>query len=629
VGKPPGKDEVLVMIAAGADAEVWDLSAFFPSLAAPEYRSFVAATSGEIDAFDFETAGLPALDDASPDRWVVALLRAEALEAKVHHLESYVNALIAADQTDEMARAEGNRANVLRGSLDKAELRLQNGLGAAAERAFASLCADPRLATAAWRLTRLRRRSATMLSAPEERLAADLAVDGFHRWGLLAQATASQLRFRMSWPSGETESLPVSYRYDLLWDARPEVRKTAFEGMNEAFRSLEMVFAAALNGIAGTRVTLARHRKTDVVVDACERNGVDRETIDAMLEVLHQERSRLHRYVGLKARMLGLESLGIYDRSAPLPVPELASVDLAAAKRRVLQVFVPCPPLVATTRRIFERRWLEAQRRPGKRTGAFCTSSPLLKQSRVFMSHGGSFNSVTTLAHEVGHAFHNDVLAQSRYWAQDAPLTLAETASNVAENLLRNAVIADAAAPVTARIGILGAQLDAAVNYLIRIPRDHEFEVEFYAERERGDVTAARLKELMGSAHRRWFSGALFNDGDDEMAWAYARHPYFTDTSFYNFPYVFGFLLSCRIAAEFAEKKDDFADNYVDFLRASGSMPVEEAVRSTLGYDVTDSRFWLDSFSVLDRQIDELENLWESSELAQTDGTATARRNRS
>ncbi|MBV8600343.1 MAG: hypothetical protein JO359_02140, partial [Candidatus Eremiobacteraeota bacterium] len=324
------------MMQTKTESERWDLSAFFASLADDRYVAYTRTLESRIEALGSRAAELGPLDVRGLDLWVETLLEAEDLEACIHHVESFVQGMVTTDESDAVARAEESRASVRRGALNKAELRLNALLAEATDAAFAALCADSRMANAGWHLQSKRREARTLLTPAEEQLAADLLVDSFHRWGQTAQAVASQLQFHMRWPSGKTERLPMSYRYDLLWDAEPKVRRAAFEGINDVARANETVFAASLNGIAGTRLTLARRRGRDVVDDAIEKNGMEPVTVETMMQVLHGQRGRLYRYLGMKARMLGLDSMGIYDRSAPLQVPELAPVDLATAKQQVL-----------------------------------------------------------------------------------------------------------------------------------------------------------------------------------------------------------------------------------------------------------------------------------------------------
>jgi oligoendopeptidase F len=216
--------------------------------------------------------------------------------------------------------------------------------------------------------------------------------------------------------------------------------------------------------------------------------------------------------------------------------------------------------------------------------------------------------SVATLAHELGHSFHAYCNFDQRFWRQSAPSTLCETASILCEHFLRDTLANDESRPPMARLSALCSQVDAAVNYLIRIPRDFDFELEFLRSRAAGDVTAEQLCERMQFHHRRWFGDGLTDDGD-RYGWTYSH--FLTDSTLrlYNFPYSFGYMLSRYIADRFFEEGPTFLPTYVSFLRAAGTTTTEAAVLETLGVDVRSAAFWRSGLERIAKQVDAVEAL--------------------
>ena len=235
--------------------------------------------------------------------------------------------------------------------------------------------------------------------------------------------------------------------------------------------------------------------------------------------------------------------------------------------------------------------WVESEVRPGKRPGAFCTGSSHTKEQRVFMTFNGALGDVTTLAHEVGHAFHGHIIKDMRPLTQEYPMTLAETASIFTEQILAKGIYADDSISDTQKLLMLDSNLCGAAILLLDITTRFEFEKAFMEERKEGELTVSRLKELMVDTQKRIFSDVLLEDGVDPLFWASKLHFYITHVTFYNFPYTFGFLLAKALSALFDEQGADFLPNYEEFLRLTGSDTVENVTKRSIGADIGDPGF--------------------------------------
>jgi oligoendopeptidase F len=255
---------------------------------------------------------------------------------------------------------------------------------------------------------------------------------------------------------------------------------------------------------------------------------------------------------------------------------------------------------------------VEVENRAGKRQGGFCTSFPTARESRIFMTFTNSSDSMSTLAHELGHAYHSHVLREQPVFLQDYPMNLAETASTFAEAVLNEQRLEAAQADGTSsgsrsrdeQLVLLDGMLGDAVIYLMNIHARFLFEDRLCAERAKGELPPARLSDLMASAQRDAFCDGLPDDGWYPNFWMSKLHFYMSSLPFYNFPYTFGYLLSLGIYAMAPKLGKQFAVRYGQFLLATGSSETEAAVKSTLGCDLTRPDFWNRSLDIVERRVE-------------------------
>jgi oligoendopeptidase F len=208
------------------------------------------------------------------------------------------------------------------------------------------------------------------------------------------------------------------------------------------------------------------------------------------------------------------------------------------------------------------------------------------------MTWHNTMHDMVTLAHEVGHAWHSCVLRPARAWAAAYPMTLAETASNFGEMILLSGLTGDPALTPAMKAYLLDQEMLRASGYLLNIPMRYEFEKSFYSERGNGEVPVSHLRDLMTEAQRKLYGDTLLDDGTDPMFWASKMHFFISGVSFYNFPYVFGYLLSQALFARFKEEGASFLPRYEAFLASTGSATCEEVARQSLGADLTSPDFW-------------------------------------
>jgi len=591
----------------------WDLSSYFASLGDPGYLAFRDALEAEAAAFEETLRALPPLGDESRAAWRDALLHLEALAARSAHLGSYLGCLSAADARDEAARREVARLARLRAALAKRYARVRAALAAAPAAAFAGLLAEPALASSRHFLGRLRE-EATHRMAPElEELAADLEVTGLAAWARLYDQLSGTLAFELEVPGEAPRRAPVSLVRSLLGDARPEVRRAALAGANRAWASQADTLAACLNAIAGTRLELCRRRGVHFLEPALFDAGITRRTLDAMLEAVTARREIPRRYLRRKAALLGRPRLGFQDLEAPLPAAsaERVSYDAArervsydTARERILAAFRGYHSALGEfAAGAFARRWIDWSPRPGKRPGGFCTTSPWISESRIFLTFGGAAGDVATLAHELGHAWHGALMEGLGAWARRYPMTLAESASTFAEQIVHEATLGDPAAEPATRLAVLDRRLRDGASFLLDIPMRFAFERAFYEERAGGELAPERLCEAMVAAQREVYGDALAEDELNPWFWASKLHFYIAGLSFYNFPYTFGYLFSLGLFLRAKAEGPGFLPRVEELLRLAGSDSPERLARRCLGAELEEPAFWHASIDAVEADL--------------------------
>jgi oligoendopeptidase F len=596
-------------------AQTWELDSLLPHPETPAFDETLAKFRSDLASLADDSDRLPpvAANSSASNAWGEFLARYETIASTATDLAAFVSCHAAADAGNKrfqqleavLASFEPDKERIA----TNIDLAVRDVDGATLDR-FAA--ANPKLAENEFFLKDHQQRARLRLPKEMENLAADLAVDGIHAWGRLYDRISGALRVRVMERGEVVAKSPGQVQLD---SPERSVRENNFYASDKAWSEIADTCADALNHIAGTRLTIYGRLGLGGHIEAPLRyNRMTRPTLDAMWSAVASRRKILVKYMAKKAEMLGLRRLAWYDLQAPLP--QAAQVDgeklpYDEACSHVLQTFEGFShDFGSFAESAFERRWIEVENRPGKRQGGFCTSFPTAQESRIFMTYTDSSDSMSTLAHELGHAYHSHVLREKPLFLQEYPMNLAETASTFAEAVLTEERLEAASTdrpPAQSRneqLVILDGMLGDAVVYLMNIHARFVFEDRFYKERSAGEVPRARLAELMLAAQKETFCDALDSSGWYPNFWVSKLHFYISSLPFYNFPYTFGYLLSLGIYAMAAEMGPHFAERYCRFLLATGSCPTEEAVKSTLGYDLTQPAFWNRSLDIVERRVE-------------------------
>lgn len=583
----------------------WDVSTFFPSLGSPEFAAAHEGLGAAIDrlAALYEERGVRAT--AEPDATAVdeVLDATNELYDDLRLVNGYVHAFVTTDARDDRAQALASELRSLTAPLGPLRTRLDAWL--------ASFDLDELLATSTvasdhrHAVTRAAVAAQHQLSEAEEDLAAELNLSGGSAWNQLHGDVTSRLTAEL-----DGERLPVTAIRNLAFDADAGTRRKAFEAELGAWESVAVTLAAALNGVKGQASTLNRRRGwPDDLEPALFGNAVSRRALEAMQAAVVESLPDWRRYLAAKARLLGHEGgrLPWWDLFAPVGDPSASEVAWPEATAMVADAFGTFgPALRGLAERAFAEQWVDAGPREGKRGGAFCMSVQD-EQSRILMNFGGTLDGVSTLAHELGHAYHNTQLADRTALQRATPMALAETASIFCETILMQSLLATA--DDDRRLVLLELDLQGACQVVVDIHSRFLFEREVFTRRADRALSVAELRAAMTEAQLATYGDGLDPEHLHPDMWAVKPHYY--ATAFYNWPYCFGLLFGIGLYAQYQADPDRFRAGYDDLLSATGLGTAAE-LAARFGIDIEAEAFWAGSLEVLRTRIDDFVGLAEA-----------------
>ena len=446
---------------------------------------------------------------------------------------------------------------------------------------------------------------------PEEELAAELDLSGATAWSKLHNDLTSQIIVSFE-RDGRAEDLPMSKIRALAHDADRDVRRRAYEAELEAWERAAVPLAAAMNSIKGQVNTLSARRGWPSPLDeALWASHIDRATLDAMLGAVREAFPDLRRYLKAKARAIGVPTLAWYDLFAPLGAGASDGGgngrvwDFETAQSFIVEQFGSYSERLRDFgRRAFEERWIDAEPRAGKTDGAFCMHLRR-GESRILANYSVSYGAVSTLAHELGHGYHN--LAEGGLTAvqRRTPMTLAETASIFCETIVREAAL-EQGSPAE-QLEILEGSLQDNVQVTLDTLSRFLFESRVFERRRERELSIDELCELMLETQRETYGDGLDQDTLHPYMWAVKPH-YYSQHSFYNYPYTFGLLFGLGLYAQYGSDPERFRAGYDELLASTGSSGAAE-LGDRFGIDVRSSDFWHGSLASVVAGIDRFESL--------------------
>lgn len=584
--------------------QTWDLDSLAPNPQTPEFQELVDEFVDDLRQLADVSDRLPPLARDHAVTWRSFLEAYQRVFARATALEAFVECHAAAEANNTTYQSWEARLAALAPLRERVQTNVELAVQTADSDALESLLAgDAQLNEIRFFFDDLRERAALRLPHEQELLSAELAVDGIHAWGRLYDRVSGALRIQVMRRGELVELSPGQVQFD---SPERSVRENNFFAADRAWSGVADVCAEALNHIAGTRLTRYARLGIDHLEAPLRYNRMQRDTLQAMWSVVAERREVLRPYFEKKARLLGLKRLCWYDLQAPLgATPSAGTLSYNDACKMVIETFTQfSPDFGEFANMALQQQWVEVENRAGKRQGGFCTGFPTHQQSRIFMTFTESADSMSTLAHELGHAYHSHVLREQPLVLQDYPMNLAETASTFAEAVL-GAERLRSAASSNERLQVLDAMLADAVAFLMNIHTRFVFENSFHTERLRGEVGTTRLRELMLAAQHECYLDLLDEQGWNANFWVSKLHFYISQLPFYNFPYTFGYLLSLGVYSLAQDGVEDFPERYRQLLMATGCCTTEDAVQSTFGDDLTQPDFWNRSLDIVEQRVHE------------------------
>ena len=590
---------------------VWDMSSLFQKFNGPDMIKFKKDMKKGFADFQKSASETPGLNSKNQAKWEKLFLDAQKLFSDLSHFRTYMDCLCASDASNEDYAKEAAIQSLFEAEELKNEMYLKMAFKDATVEDFKKFLSRPKLAANKFFITELRENGKKTMSSELEALASDLSVDGFHTWGRLYNTVSGKLNFDMHYPDGKVEVTPIAQCRSLMGESDRRIRKAAFDYGNKAWDSISDTCAACINGLAGNRLILAKKRGYKNFLDvALEQARISRKTLDAIFEALEECKPYILKCAKAKANAVGLKKLAFYDWEAPLELPDADKFTWEQGVKIVEKAFERAYPRFCDFfKSALKNKWVDSEPRAAKRPGAFCTTSFVNGESRIFMSYTGSLSDISTLAHESGHAFHSEVMKGMAAYSQKYPMTLAETASTFSEMLLADGIINDPKASDSLKLSVLTNSVNDIIAYMLDIPIRFRFEKAFHEERQHGEVSVTRLKEIMSETMRNTFDTMMEKGGENPYYWASKLHFYATDVTFYNFPYTFGYLLSRGLISMFREEGAAFLPKYEAFLKFTGDEMAHKVAKKTLKVNLENKDFWIKAIMGTEGEVKEFEEL--------------------
>lgn len=561
----------------------WDLSTIFSSVHGDDFNAALSSVSSLCSSVR------KMIEESRPLGEVIDVYN--RLLAVYETLGSYTGALYTTDTSNpEYVRAIGN---VEAHSTEVSEC----------ENLFLSFLMErkdeinsPELKDYAYVLSHMLEDGRHRMSIAEESLAADLARSGSSAFSRLFDALTSSMN-----DDGRTLT---QLRSDAYSPDR-NVRKSSYEREKKILHENRTALAAALNGIKGTCLTIEKRQGwSDPLEHSLFISRLSRKAFDALLEALERGLPVFRRYFRAKAALLGLDVLEWYDLFAPLEAgDEHREYSFADAREIIIRCYSSFSPAMGDfARKAFERRWIDAPPHSGKSGGAYDSAFPLVKESRVFTNFSFDYSSVFTLAHELGHAYHDSLVMSKPSLLSSYPMTLAETASIFAEQIVFREILKES--DEREAVSIIETFVSDAAQVCVDILSRFYFEKSLFEKRREGEVSADELSLLMKDAQDRSYGDAVRDK--HELMWAVKSHYYSADFSYYNYPYAFGQLFALSL---FSRSCSDaaFASEYEKLLSITGMYSADDAALS-IGCDISDVSFWMEGIELIGEYVERLED---------------------
>lgn len=573
----------------------WDLDCFFQN----------GSNSSELTDFlkhiENDIAQLTDVFNEGGDL-INGILFLQEISQRLAQALSFIHCLCAQDVEDNKAIQLQSLGTNLEASFKTASLLLDERLAQLADEDFETLIKNEKIEPIAFPLEEMRKQSREKLATGQESIISSLAVDGFHGWSQMYDTLVGQMRICFDF-EGNSYCLSAGQAHNKLSDPNRTLRTIVFKAWTYSWDKQKEVFARTLNHLAGFRLKVYDLRGRDsVLYEPLEKNRMQKETLHTMWDVVNENTAPFLTYMARKASLMSLPKLSWHDVHSPLKQSS-KTIPYSEGAKFILEYFRQFSPKMADFAQMaFNNNWNEVEDRKGKLPGGFCTGFPLSKESRIFMTYSGTAENLATLAHELGHAYHNHIIFNLPELAQNYPMNIAETASTFAEQIISEAALKQASSKEE-QLALLDQKVQRSLTFFMNIQARFLFEMEFYKQRQAGYVSSDDLCLLMEQAQKTAFKESLAEY--DPYFWASKLHFFISSLPFYNFPYTFGYLFSLGLYARALDDPKDFSQKYDALLLDTGRMPVEQLAKKHLAVDLTKKDFWQSAMDIATRDVNQ------------------------
>lgn len=560
----------------------WDLTVFYKDFDDPEFKDDLARLPKEIDAF---TAAIAAPAEDEVEKLVSLVHQEEALSNLFERLNLMIGLTLSVDANNKAANAA--MAPLMRAVMGSS--LASNAFSrylASLENLDAIIDADDELKARAFALREAAEDAKHQLPEALEKPVLKMQLSGGEAFSQLRDKLDATLLVDY-----DGKQIPLSAVRALAYDGDADTRRRAYEAELASYKKIELPMSFCLNNLKAEGETMAALKGYKGVLDmALAHSRMDEKTLEAMWTAIREALPELREYFKAKGRLLGHENgLPFYDLFAPVG-QSTRTYTVEEARALLLDLFGKfCPEMGEMMRTAFDEGWIDMYPREGKSGGAFCSGYYAKNISRVMTNFAGSASDVSTLAHELGHAFNNRMLHHKPIMMTETPMPLAETASTFNETLLISQLLKTATPEE--ELTLLDSCLTEQTQTMVDIYSRFLFEQKVVAAQADHALDVDELKETMLWAQEQSYGDGLDPEYHHPYMWACKSHYYSTGVHFYNFPYAFGGLFARGLYARYEKEGEAFVPVYCDLLSRFGSDTIAN-VTASVGIDVTTPDFW-------------------------------------
>lgn len=597
-------------------APSWSLSSAYSSIDSAEFkadREFVETSLPRITAFCSEIAGLDLDSDVVAKRFAQTIRLRETCDMLAYNLGVFTGGLNSVDTTMQDVVAMDALVGELKSRVEQAAKPLDNFLANVDDEFIEKLLSLPDIKPFGFHWKNARKMKDFLLSDAEETLLEGLGVTGHTTWMTLYYQLVGNMKCTLTL-NGKEQILGLAETSAILYGSSEADRKPAWHAIQKSWTENKVAASAIVNALAGWRIEVAKKRAhtkpMNFLTQALHDNRIQEETLNAIITCCRENLPQIKRATLALAKVAGKAKLDPWDLVASCPAVSESGTTLRSydeGMQLVQESFSALnPEMEAFAKMMHENSWIDAKVLPTKSTGGYCTEFSKTREPRIFMTYQGSTNDISTLAHELGHAYHYWVMRDIPRPEAAYPSTLAETASVFAEQTLREHLTTRS----KNKDEILEAgwsEMASIAAYLIDIPSRFEFEKKFHEQREKQTLSADELSKLMEEVRHSWF-GDTFSS-ESSLYWATKLHFSIAGSGFYNFAYAFGYLFAMSLYARRKERGESFNETYVAILRDTGRMTAEDLIQKHLGENIRKPQFWQKSVDLAIAKIADFEKV--------------------